>query len=196
MPEQKTIQQPSIEQSMPVMEQKQQKTVLDQVLDAPTTMQTAKIASWAGCQGTLTGGQVVQLSASCLIQPLKGDTVLVWPGHDKVWVINILARKEQNAPTIIKSDQAIIIDAPKISIAAETIQINAEDMVTYASNSHAVEQTRTEQIKVKVTQVGTDIRRADRVFDQVKGSILQRAGTWIVNTAQTVRHKARTVLFD
>ena len=190
------MQQSSFKQLMPAMDREQQKSVLDQVLDAPTKMQTAKIVSWAGYQGTLADGRAVKLSASCLMQPAVGDDVLVWPGEDKAWVINILSRKEQNAPTIIKSDQAIIIDAPKIGISAETIQINAEDMVTYVLNSHAVEHTRTEQIKTRVAQVGTDIKQADRVFDQVKGSMLQRAGTWIVNTAQIVRHKARTVLFD
>ena len=76
------------------------------------------------------------------------------------------------------------------------MHIQAQDFLTSTRNRHAVEHVRTETVDTRVAQIGTDIRRASHASDEVEGTILQRAGTWISNTVREARHHARAFLFD
>ncbi len=173
-------------------------SVLDRVLDDKGGhLFTGRIRSFESGKYLLADGRSVQVSASCLVQPKPKDWVLVWSNnHGQAWILNLLSRDSADEPLVISSDKAIQINARKIGLNAQTVHVKADNLVTHAVNNHSVEQTRTEQIKLRVTQVGTEIRRADRVLEKVNGSLIQKFGTWVVNAAQEVRHKARTVLFD
>ena len=74
--------------------------------------------------------------------------------------------------------------------------IAARDFLSSARNRHIVEDTRTETSRLRVTQVGTDIRRVTTSDETVDGTLLQRAGTWISTTVRDARLTARTFLFS
>ena len=73
------------------------------------------------------------------------------------------------------------------------MHIQAEDFLTSTRNRHAVEHVRTETVDTRVAQVGTDVRRAGHASDEVEGTMLQRAGTWVSNTVREARHRARGI---
>lgn len=186
------------EKAVVVEDQKTNLSVLDRVLDETEgQLLTGQIDCWSDGEGKLTDGRAVKISASCLVQPAAKDFVLFWLNNaDQGWILNVLSREEQNAPLVISNDQAINIAANKINIQAGTVSVKAKHLFTHTVNSHAIEENRTEHIKTKVSQVGTEIKRASRVLERIDGTLIQRVGTWIVNAAKEVRHKARTVLFD
>ena len=155
------------------------------------------VTAWQEDRCTLTGGVVAVQAASCLLRPATGDTVLAWcpdvgaPAH----VVAVLARAA-DAPAVLASESPLAIEAPSVGITGKVVQIGCEDLLTRAKNAHAVEDTRTETARLRVSQIGTDIRRATTVDDEVVGTLLQRTGTWISNTVREARFKARSFLFD
>ena len=157
----------------------------------------AVISAWSETAGTLAGGRAVRLGASCLLRPAPGDRVLVWPGSDgQDWVLAILQRGHEDATAVLAVSRPLAIEAPRVGISASAVHIAAEDFLTSTRNRHAVEDTRTVTSRIRVTQVGTDIRRVTTSDDTVAGTFLQRAGTWISNTTREARLRARTFLFD
>lgn len=163
----------------------------------------ATIASWSGQSGTLENGRMAGLAASCLLRPAPGDRALVWarsgPAGDAraaCWVLGVLERGTEDAAAVLSTPGPLAIEAPRVGIAAGTVQVAAGDFISSARNRHAVEDTRTESARVRVADVGTDIRRATSAVDDVSGTALQRAGTWISNTVREARLRARTFLFD
>ena len=176
-----------------------------QSLDQGTLRQTAVVA-WQDRRGTLTGGIPATAAASCLLRPATGDMVLAWcPDSGRTaHIVAVLVRAaDTDAPAVLASESALAVQAPSfrveaqsVSISGEIVQIGCEDLLTHAKNAHAVEGTRTESARVRVAQIGTDIRRATTVDDEVKGTLLQRTGTWISNTAREARFKARSFLYD
>lgn len=177
-------------------------SVLDHVLiqsDAPKThgLQTSSVASWLDQTGVLADGQQAKLASSCFVTPCAEDQVLVWLDEQGVcFVLSVLTRKAQDAPVVIQSENPMSIEAPVVGLQAESVRVHADDFLSRAKRRYAVEHTRTETVDLRVARIETDIRHADRVSDEVTGSLLQRAGTWISNTVREVRHKARTFLFD
>lgn len=165
--------------------------------DASAGLGEAVVAAWSDETGTFADGRIAGLGASCLLRPAPGDRVLAWTGEDgRCWVLAVLQRHSQEAPAVLATGGAITIEAPRLAMAARAVHIVAEDFLTSTRHRHAVEGTRTETCDVRVSQVGTDIRRATTVDDDVKGTLWQRTGTWISNTARDARLKARTFLFD
>ena len=164
--------------------------------DQGALRQTAVLA-WRDGRGTLTGGVAATRAASCLLRPAEGDTVLAWCPDTgaAAHVIAVLARPA-SAETVLSADAPLAIEAPSIGISGKVVQIGCEDLLTRAKNAHAVEDTRTETARVRVSQIGTDIRRATTVDDEVVGTLLQRTGTWISNTVREARFKARSFLYD
>lgn len=171
------------------------------------------VAAWQGGNGTLAGGVAAGRSASCLIRPETGDTVLAWCplSGGRAHVIAVLARSadaagredagredsgREETRTVLSAEQPLAIEAPSVGITAKVVQIACQDLLTHAKNAHAVEETRTETARVRIAQIGTDIRRATTVDDEISGTLLQRAGTWISNTVREARFKARSFLFD
>ena len=154
------------------------------------------MATWNDTAGTLVDGRAAGLAASCLVRPAAGDRVLIWSGEGgRRWILNVLHRADETQAVIALGDAATIT-AKRIAFAADAVHIQAEDFLTSARNRHAVEDVRTETVNTRVAQIGTDIRRASHATDQVEGTFLQRAGTWISNTVKEARLHARAFLFD
>lgn len=173
--------------------------MLTQSANAPLAqgLQASSVASWSGQEGVLSNGEQATLSPSCLVAPCDGDQVLIWMDAQGVcFVLAVLVRKLQDEAIVIQSKVPMDIEAPVVGLHAQSVRIQADDFLTRAKRRHAVEDTRTETITLRVAQVETDIRYAGTVFDEVSGSLMQRTGTWISNTVREVRHKARTFLFD
>lgn len=173
--------------------------------DTAGEFREATIASWSGQSGTLENGRMAGLAASCLLRPVPGDRALVWAPRPEAgeaadaaagcWVLGVLERPKGTA-AVLSTPGPLAIEAPRVGIAAGTVQVAADDFVSSVRNRHAVEDTRTESARVRVADVGTDIRRATSAIDEVSGTVLHRAGTWISNTVREARLRARTFLFD
>ena len=163
----------------------------------------ATIATWSGQSGTLENGRMAGLAASCLLRPAPGDRALVWSRQiapesgatSTCWVLGILERPS-DAAAVLSTSVPLAIEAPKVGIAAGAVHVAAEDYISSVRNHHAVEDTRTETVRLRVADIGTDVRRASTAVDEVSGTMLQRAGTWISNTVREARFRARTFLFD
>lgn len=156
----------------------------------------AVVNTWAETTGTLTDGRRAQLGVSCLVEPASGDRVLVWTGNNgQRWVLHVLDRADDQ-PARITMRRPLSVTAPRISLNADAVHIQAEDFLTSTRNRHAVEHVRTETVDTRIAQIGTDIRRASHASDEVEGTVLQRAGTWVSNTLREARFHARAFLFD
>lgn len=177
-------------------------SVLERMLAYPRpsragAMLETEVASWSETAGTLIDGRPVHLGASCLLRPMAGDRVVVWSNEEgKRWIVSVLDRPGQALPAVLAAPGPLTVLAPRVGLSAEMVHIHAQDFVTSTRNRHAVEHTRTETVRTRVAQVGTDIRRANHASDEVEGTILQRAGTWISNTVREARLHARAFLFD
>ena len=176
-------------------------SVLEHMLAHPRharagVMVETEVATWAETAGTLVDGHAARLGASCLLRPMAGDRVVVWSDEEGGrWIVSVLTRS--GAPSaVLAVPGPLTIDATRVGLVAEAVHIHAGNFITSTRNRHAVEHTRTETAEVRVSQVGTDIRRATHVSDEVQGTILQRAGSWISNTVREARLHARAFLFD
>ncbi|MDE0706069.1 MAG: DUF3540 domain-containing protein [Rhodospirillaceae bacterium] len=156
----------------------------------------ATVTSWAEDRGTLDGGRPAAAAASCLLRPCVGDRVLCWSGAGGAWVLAVLERSDPRAPAVLAAPDRLSIEAPRVSLQGEVVQVAARDFLSCARNRHAVENTRTESSRLRVSQIGTDIRKATVSDERVTGALLQRVGTWISTTAHEARLKARTFLFE
>ena len=180
----------------------QTSSVLERMLAHPRPPRTGaiietEVAVWAETNGTLVDGRTARLGASCLLRPMAGDRVVVWSGEEgERWIVAVLHRPGEAAPSVLATPGPLTIQAPRVGLAAEAVHIHAHDFVTSTRNRHAVEHTRTETVRTRVAQIGTDIRRATHVSDEVQGTVLQRAGTWISSTVREARLHARAFLFD
>ena len=162
----------------------------------PGSLTDAVLTSWADTTGTLADGGTVRLAASCLVRPASGDRVLVWSsaGGGR-WILAVLDAP-QSRTTVLAAAEGLAIEAPRVAVAAQAVHILADDFLTHARNRHAVEHVRTETVRTRVAQIGTDVRRASQATDEVEGTVLTRAGMWISNTLKEARLHARAFLFD
>ena len=159
-------------------------------------MADALVTTWAGTSGTLGDGRVARLGASCLVRPTAGDHVLIWSSADNQrWVLAVLDRQAP-ANTVLGTDVPLVIEAPTVAVTAGAVHIQAQHFLTSTRNRHAVERVRTESVRTRVAQVGTDIRRASHATDEIEGTFLQRTGSWLSNTVREARLHARAFLFD
>ena len=162
----------------------------------PGSMADAVVASWSDTSGTLADGGTARQAASCLVRPAAGDRVLVYSSDDEVrWILAVLDAPPSRT-TILAAPGGIAIEAPRVGVAAKAVHILADDFLTNARNRHAVEHVRTETVRTRVAQIGTDVRRASQATDEVGGTVLTRAGMWISNTLKEARLHARAFLFD
>ena len=162
----------------------------------PGSMADAVVASWADTTGTLADGGTVRLAASCLARPASGDRVLVWSSaDDRRWVLAVLDAP-QSRTTVLAAPDGLAIEAPRVGVTAQAVHILADDFLTNARNRHAVEHVRTETVRTRVAQIGTDVRRASQATDEVEGTVFARAGMWISTTLKEARLHARAFLFD
>ncbi len=153
------------------------------------------VLAWSGTAGTLSDGHTARTGFSCLVRPEPGDRVLVWPGKDESWVLAIMHRRSEQ-PAVISMSGNAALEASRLSLAAESVHIAAGDLLTSARNMQAVSDVHTETSRLRVTQVGTDVRRVGNADDAVEGTLLQRLGTWVSTTARDARLTARSFLFN
>lgn len=178
-------------------------SVLERMLsqrDAPagrSRFEEAVVAVWDGQRGKLTDGRTADVAASCLLRPASGDRVVVWSaaGGGTCRVAVVLERASDDV-AVLSVPGEVSLEASRLGLSAQTVQIIAQDFLSHTRNRHALEGTRTEVARVRVAQIGTDIRRASTADDEVTGTLLQRTGTWISKTVREARFKARTFLFD
>ncbi len=160
-------------------------------------LESVLVSAWNDAAGILADGRAARQAASCLLRPVPGDLVLIWsPATGPGWVLGILERAGENETAVLAVPGSLAIEAPRVGIAAHSVHVVAEDLLTSVRNHHAVTHTHTETSDVRVAQIGTDIRRATTADDAVEGTFLQRTGTWISNTVRDARLRARTFLFD
>ena len=159
-------------------------------------LREAVVASWDNQGGVLSDGVSARLGPSCLLRPQAGDRVLVWRAGMVRTVLAVLERPEGETTAILATPGPLSIQAPEVALASRSVQIRCEDLLTHAKNRHSVEDTRTDTARVRVAQVGIDVRRATTSSDEVSGTMVQRIGTWLSTTARDARLKARTFLFD
>ena len=177
-------------------------SVLERMLAHPASpgagvMLETEVATWTETAGTLADGRSARLGASCLLQPMAGDRVVIWSGgNGDRWVLGVLHRPGDSPAAVLAAPGPLTIRGPRVTLAADAVHVHAQDFLTSTRNRHAVEHTRTETVHMRVAQIGTDVRRATHVSDEVQGTVLQRAGTWISNTAREARLHARAFLFD
>lgn len=157
----------------------------------------SEILSWSGAEGTLADGSMARVGFSCLVRPAPGDRVLIWPVEDGCcWVLAILERRSATGPAVLAVPGAAALEASRIALSAQAVHIAAGDLITSVRNRHVVADTSTESSRLRVTQVGTDIRRARHADDTVDGTLLQRMGTWMSTTVREARLTARSFLFN
>ena len=162
----------------------------------PMGLADAVVLTWTDGTGTLTDGRTVKVAASCLLRPAVGDRVLIYGGGaGERWILTVLERTEAE-PAVMATTSPLTIKAPRVALSAQAVHIQAEDFLSNTRNRHAVEHVRTESVHTRVAQIGTDIRRASHVTDEVEGTVLQRAGTWISTTVREARLHAKAFLFD
>ena len=160
-------------------------------------LREAIIESWAGVRGALRGGTPAMLAPSCLLVPRCGDTVVVWVRRGATaHVTAILARGDPEAPAELNLGAHATLDASRLGLRAEHVTVAAREILTNAGAHHAVAGTKTEHVATRVADVGRDVRRAGHVSDEVKGTLLQRAGLWLSNVAREARLHAKATLFD
>ena len=177
-------------------------SVLERMLAHPVppragAMIESEVTAWTEVTGTLADGRTARLGVSCLLRPIAGDRVVVWSGENgERWVLSVLERPGEAPAAVLATPGPLTIRASTVSLAADAVHVHARDFLTSTVNRHAVEHTRTETVHMRVAQIGTDIRRATHVSDDVQGTLLQRTGTWISDTVREARLHARAFLFD
>ena len=176
------------------------RSVLDRMLGSredDRSLTEGEVATWSEAAGVLVDGRSARLGASCLLLPEPGDRVLLWRGEtgDRC-VLAVLERPGSAPAAVLAAPGPLAIRAPRLTFGAQAVHLQADDFITSTRNRHAVEHVRTETVHTRVAQVGTDIRRAEHATDEVNGTVLQRAGTWISNTLHEARLHARAFLFD
>ena len=162
---------------------------------APAHLMERNIRTWSGAVGTLSDGRMARAGFSCLVRPEPGDRVLVWPAEDECWVLAVVHRASEQ-PAVISMPGAVALEASRLALAAESIHIAAGDLLTSTRNMQAVTDVHTETSRLRVTQIGTDIRRTGHADETIEGTLLQRIGTWMSTTAREARLTARSFLFN
>ena len=157
----------------------------------------AVVESWAGDRGVLRGGTPALLAPSCLLVPRCGDAVVTWTRRDgPAFVTAILVRADREAPAELNLGACATVDASRLRLRADHVAVAAREVLTSAGVHHAVTGTKTDHVETRVVDVGRDVRRAGHVSDEVRGTLLQRAGMWLSNVVREARLHAKATLFD
>ena len=107
-----------------------------------------------------------------------------------------MLERSQEQPAVLTTPGTMTLEAHRLALTAKAVHIQADDFLTQARNRHAVEDLRTESVRTRIAEVGTDIRRASHATDEVEGTLLQRTGMWLSNTVKEARLHAKASLFD
>ena len=166
---------------------------------AAGTFLSARVATWAEGAGTLEDGGSVRRAASCLVAPRPGDRVVVWrldaPSHE-AWVTAVLERADADAALPLELGERASLDAGVLALRARQLTQGAGAIVVSAREHHLSADVQSVHAQARVAEIGTDVRRARHATDEVTGTRLQRAGTWLAHTLREARMSAKAVLFD
>ena len=155
-----------------------------------------------GCEGDeigLAAGVTARIAPSCLVRPEPGDRVLVWGrgGAGECFALAVLARGgDPDAPAVVGSRSGLVLEAPRVSVRAERVHLSAGEVLTSARAVHEVSGISTRIAEVRVADIGTDVRRAKNARDEVEGTLVERFGAWVSDTAREARIAARAMLFS
>ena len=145
----------------------------------------------------LENGSTAAMAPSCLVRPEPGDRVLVWRAGTKRIAIAVLERKDAAAAaTVVGCRTGLVLEAPRVSVRAESVHLRAGELLTSARAVHEVSRVSTQSAELRVAEIGTDIRRAKSARDEVEGTFVQRLGAWVSDTAREARIAARAMLFS
>ena len=142
----------------------------------------------------LEDGAPAAVAPSCLVRPVPGDRILVWRSAEDSIVVAVLARAGDGA-LAVGARRGIRLEAPRIAVRAGRVHVLAGELVTSAGAVHEVSRVSTRSAELRVADIGTDVRRANNVRDEVAGTFVQRLGAWVSDTAREARIAARTMLF-
>lgn len=150
-----------------------------------------------GCEGDeidLAAGVTARIAPSCLVRPELGDRVLVWRRGGERVALAVLARAGDGA-AVVGSRTGLVLEAPRVSVRAERVHLHAGEVLTSARAVHEVSAISTQSAEVRVAEIGTDVRRAKNARDEVEGTLVERFGVWMSDTAREARIAARAMLF-
>ena len=153
------------------------------------------------CEGdeiALGAGATARIAPSCLVRPEPGDRVLVWCRSGEHLALAVLARagnRDPDAPEVVGSRSGLVLEAPRVSVRAESVHVRAGEVLTSARAVHEVSGISTRSAEVRVADIGTDVRRAKNARDEVEGTLVERFGAWVSDTAREARIAARAMLF-
>lgn len=179
-------------------------SVLDRLLAPDSTpappdsspLVSATVRTWTAEGGVLEDGSPALLATSCLLVPASADRVLAW--RDPTGPMRVLAvlSRPSSVPVRLRLGESATLDAGTLGIEARRIQQSAGEVLVSAREHHEVLELQSSHVKTRVSEIGTDIRRAQHASDEVRGTLLQRAGAWIAHTLREARLSARATLFD
>ena len=163
----------------------------------PGTLEEATVArAGDGGEVALAGGAAARIAPSCLVRPEPGDRVLVWRRGGEHFALAVLARGGAGAgAAVVGSPAGLVLEAPRVSVRAERVHFHAGEVLTSARAVHEVSGLCTRSAEVRVADIGTDIRRAKNARDEVEGTLVERFGAWVSDTAREARIAARAMLF-
>ena len=157
---------------------------------------SATIRTWDGDEGVVEDGSRAVRATSCLVVPAPADRVLVWrEARGPMRVLAVLSRPS-SVPMRLGLGETATLNAGILGIEARRIQQSAGEVLMCAREHHEVLEVQSSHVGTRVAEVGTDIRRAQHASDEVRGTLLQRAGAWMAHTLREARLSARATLFD
>ena len=157
---------------------------------------SATVRTWSGDEGVVDDGSRALRATSCLVVPAPADRVLVWRDvHGPMRVLAVLSRPS-SVPMRLGLGETATLNAGVLGIEARRIQQSAGEVLLCAREHHEVLEVQSSHVGTRVAEVGTDVRRAQHASDEVRGTLLQRAGAWMAHTLREARLSARATLFD
>ena len=156
----------------------------------------ARVSAWQGSEGVLADGARVRKAASCPAVPGEGDLVIAWEGPVAPgWVLAVLERGPGSEEVCVLEGD-VRLAGPRIRIEGDDVHLHAGELLENVRDRHEVSETHTEISKLRVSRVGTDVRHATNVRDEIEGSLVQHVGVWLANAARELRMHAKAMLFD
>ena len=168
----------------------------DRARSDPGALAPATVRTWTGAAGVLEDGSPALLAASCLLVPAPADQVLVWREPSGPMRVLAVLSRPSSAPARLQLGDSATLAAGTLEIDARRIQQSAGEVLVSAREHHEVLEIKSSHVRTRVAEVETDVRRARHASDEVRGTLLQRAGAWVAHTLREARLSARATLFD
>jgi hypothetical protein len=174
------------------------------VTSAPTCVGVIRrAAEGAWIVGTGTVVVLARRAASCLLEPVPGDTVAcVVVAPNELWITTILQR-ESDAPDILSTGRALRVSAPALSLSSIHLEVQAESAemgidaasvvgreFTLVAQAIKLIGNRLSSVFDRVVQFSKHYRRSTEGIDHVTATYLERDAT------QLMRMSGETTLVE